>query len=543
MDDLIIPEAGDSNAEKKMLLDDYLNEVDYAFLTGTEYRPTMFAIMFMQFIKLTNGEQGESNKTPPVHLRMLDLLSTSSEYVLNLCHRGLGKTTLMFEYLVLYIAVIGGLPSMPNITGIIYVSDSVENGVATAKKNIQARYDNSEFLQKQLPHAKFTERYIEFRNAAGKWTGIKMFGAKTGLRGTRIFNRRPQLAILDDLLSDDDARSPVALQAINDTIYKGVNHALDPKDRKIVFNGTPFNKNDPLIKAVESGAWSVNIWPICEKFPVKREDFRGSWEDRFSFDYVNNQYQMAVKTKEVSSFFQELMLRISSEEERLVQEGELISYSRRILLQNKHQYNFYITTDFSYSGKRKSDNCVISVWAYNNNGDWFWVDGICKKQKINVTIDDVFRLVDKYDPKSVGIETSGTQVANVEMFRREMALRSRYFNLASSKKSREPGISPVTDKLSRFNTVVPLFTNGKIFWPSEMLESEIIGTFFNQIRMVTQDAIKGGDDCIDTISMLHYMKPWKPAKGAVQGNVNPSSHVFGMDKSELPQNPMSNYIV
>ena len=43
-------------------------------------------------------------------------------------------------------------------------------------------------------------------------------------------------------------------------------------------------------KAVESSAWNVNVYPVCEKFPCEREDFRGSWEDRFSYDYVKEQY-------------------------------------------------------------------------------------------------------------------------------------------------------------------------------------------------------------------------------------------------------------
>lgn len=530
--------------ERAKLLDEYLNEVDYSALNGTDYVPSKFALMFMHVIKLINTHAPEDNTTPPVHLRMLDLLSTTSEYVLNLCHRGLGKTTLMFEYLALYIAMIGGLPTMPNITGIIYVSDSVENGVAVARKNIEARYNNSPFLQEQLPHAKFTERYIEFRNKEGKWTGIKLYGAQSGIRGSRIFNRRPQLAILDDLLSDEDARSAVALSAIKDTIYNGVNHALDPKTRKIIFNGTPFNKNDPLIEAVESGAWSVNIWPICEKFPVEKEHFRGSWEDRFPYEYVLSQYHLAVKTKKLSAFFQELMLRISSEEERLVQESEIIWYNRKILLQNKGAYNFYITTDYAYTTGRKSDNVVISVWAYNHNGDWFWVDGICRKQKIDKTMDDLFDFVDKYKPKSVGIEANGVQTVNIEMLRKEMNLRGTHFNLASSKKNRDPGISPSKDKLTRFNTVVPLFSNGKIFWPEEMKQSQIMGTFHNQIRMVTNDAIKGGDDCIDTISMLHYMKPWKPVKNAIQhSDTGSESRIYGADTAMPVDNPLSSYIV
>lgn len=48
----------------------------------------------------------------------------------------------------------------------------------SARKNIEFRYNASEFLQEWLPEAKFTDNYIEFRNKDGHRLGIKMFGAE-----------------------------------------------------------------------------------------------------------------------------------------------------------------------------------------------------------------------------------------------------------------------------------------------------------------------------------------------------------------------------
>lgn len=291
----------------KQRLDDWLNQVSYEELNSIHYMPSVFALTFMNFIKLANGAQGESHKTPPVHLKMLDKLASPNKYIANLCFRGAAKTSLFMEYLVLFVAMYGFLPGLGKIEGMIYVSDSMNNGVKSARKNIEFRYNNSEFLQQWIPDATFTDNYMEFTNAEGHRLGVKMFGAKTGLRGTKIFGKRPVLCILDDLVSDDDAKSKAAMLAIKDTVYKGVNHALDPTRRKVVFNGTPFNTDDILIEAVESGAWDVNVWPVCEKFPCSREEFRGAWEDRFSFDYIQEQYDMALATGKLSAFYQELM--------------------------------------------------------------------------------------------------------------------------------------------------------------------------------------------------------------------------------------------
>ena len=507
-----------SNIIKKDL-DEWLNEVDYTSLTDGSYVPSEFALIFLNFIKLVNGVEGESNKTPPVHLKMLDKIVGDSDYIVNLCFRGAAKTTLFFEYFILFLAFYGYLPNFGEIDYLIYVSDSMENGVKSARKNVEFRYENSEFLKEWVPYAHFTDNFIEFKNKDGKKLACKMFGAKTGIRGTKLFGKRPVMAILDDLISDDDANSRVQMQAIKDTVYKGVDYALDPKRRKVIFNGTPFAKDDIMIEAVESGAWDVNVWPVCEQFPCSREEFKGAWEDRFDYDFVMKAYQRAVLNGKVAAFMQEMMLRISSDEERLIQDGDIREYSRKALLEYKSAYNFYITTDFATSENQSADFSVISVWAYNAQGDWFWVDGVCERQTMDKSINDLFRLVQEYRPQSVGIEVTGQQGAFIKWLQGEMMSRNVWFNFASSEKSGAPGIRPVVNKLTRFNLVVPLFKAGKMYFPAEMKASKIMGHFYSQMKLATHNGLKGKDDCIDTISMLMYLNAWKPSADQVK---NPS---------------------
>jgi len=500
-----------SNDLLRQELDDWLDQVNYTRLIH-RYVPSEFALIFMNFIKLVNGGQGEDNKTPPVHLKMLDKVTSPAEKIANLCFRGSGKTTLFMEYLVLFIAFYGVLPNFGAVTGMIYVSDSMDNGVKSARKNIEFRYNNSDFLKEWIPEASFTEAELHFKNKDGHRLGVRMFGAKTGIRGTKIYGKRPVLAVLDDLVSDEDSKSKASMAAIKDTVYKGIQYALDPTRQKIIFNGTPFTKDDILIEAVESGAWDVNVWPVCEKFPCTREEFVGAWEDRFSYDFVNKQYNDAVLLGKVAGFNQEMMLRLTSDQERLIQEGEILWYKRKDLLNNKHNFNFYITTDLATSTKQTADYSVISVWAYNAAGQWFWVDGICERQTIDRTWNKLFELVQRYRPQQVGIEITGQQQAYIALLQQEMMRRNLWFNFASSDKSGTPGIRPVVDKLSRLNLVVPWFKMGLIYWPEEMKQSVIMGTFMGQIRLATTSGLKGKDDCLDTISMLGYLNPWKPAE-------------------------------
>ena len=524
--------------KKKQSVDDWLNEVDYKMMEK-EYVPTPFSLTFMNFIKLVNGVEGEANKTPVFHLKMLDKLAGKEQYIVNLCFRGASKTTVFMEYLSLYLGVFHHIPNFGSVDGMIYISDSMENGVKSARKNIEFRYNNSDFLQEWIPEATFTDAYIEFTNKKHEKLGIKLFGAQTGLRGTKIFGKRPVLAVLDDLVSDDAANSKVQMQTIKDTVYKGVNYALDPNKRKVILNGTPFNKNDIIIEAVESGGWDVNVWPVCERFPCSKEDFSGAWPDRFSYDVIKSQYDMAVATGKTAAFQQELMLRISSEDERLVQDSDLRWYSRKQLLNHKGNFNFYITTDFAVSSKRTADFSAIGVWAYNANGDWFWVDGIAERQTINKTFDQLFRFVSQYNPQSVGIEVTGQQLAFITMLQEQMMAKNIWFNFASSGSTNQPGIRPTTDKFTRFSLVVPWFKAGKMFFPEEMKGSVALGRMLEQISLATINGLKGHDDCIDVISMLGYLKPWKPTPSSY---VNDDDELW-QDEPEEKENALDSYIV
>ena len=89
----------------KKTVDEWLNDIDYD--DDPTYVPSEFALEFVSFIKLVNGEKGEENKTPIIHYKMLDKIAGKKENTANMCARGLAKTTIFAEYLFLYIAVYG----------------------------------------------------------------------------------------------------------------------------------------------------------------------------------------------------------------------------------------------------------------------------------------------------------------------------------------------------------------------------------------------------------------------------------------------------
>ena len=455
--------------------------------------------------------------------------------------------TTIIEYLFLYLGVYGAIPGFGKVPLVLYVSDSIENGVKNMRKNLEHRWENSDFLKEYSPKTRFTDVRWEFTNKNGDTFIVKGYGARTGVRGAKEMGTRPTLAVLDDLLSDEDARSPTVISSIEDTVYKAVTYALHPTKNKIIWSGTPFNARDPLYKAVESGAWVVNCYPVCEKFPCTRKEFKGSWPDRFTYDYVMDQYTTANKTGKMDTFNQEMMLRIMSEEDRLILDHEIGWYKRDSVLKNKSAFNFYITTDFAVGDKAANDFSVISVWALNRHGDWFWVDGVVAKQTMDKSIEDLFRLAQRYKPMEVGIEVSGQQAGFMPWIRQEMMTRNNYFNLASEGNSNKPGIRPNTDKSTRFSVVVPWFKLNKMYFPEEMRNSVQIREAMEELTLAAKAGFKSKhDDFIDTISMLPMLNYWKPSAdlGMSKSESSDGSHdIWEMDDDEDILNAHDSYIV
>lgn len=519
---------------QKKTVEEWLREVDYQFMG---YMPRAEALLFVNFIKEVNAG-GEENETPLVHLKMMDRVFNGDRRCAILCHRGIGKTTLFAEYLFLFIAAFGIFPGFGKVNLAIYVTDSIENGVKNLRRNVEYRYENSDFLKKLIPNQritvgtngtghvgldgyedgvsagrKFTDIRLEFRNNKGHVFVVKGYGAKTGVRGAKELAQRPTIAVLDDLVSDTDAESPTIIKTIENTVYKAVSKALHPTRQKMVWLGTPFNARDPLYKAVESGAWRVSVYPICEHYPCNKEDFKGSWEDRFPYEYVKEEYDEAQSLKTPENFNQELMLKIMSDEDRLVEDGNIRWYNRSALLRHRSAYNCYITTDFATSEEQSSDFSVISVWLLNSKGYWFWVDGVCKKQLMDKNVDDLFRLAQKWNPLSVGIEVTGQQGGFISWIEKEMIDRNIFFNLASENNTNKPGVRPNTNKMVRFNIVVPWFKTGMFYFPEELKTTPAMVECMDELQLASKAGFKSKhDDFIDTISMLGSLVVWRPSE-------------------------------
>jgi hypothetical protein len=232
-----------------------------------------------------------------------------------------------------------------------------------------------------------------------------------------------------------------------------------------------------------------------------------------------NQFKAAGTTQ---LFYREYLLQVTDLTTLLVEEEDVQWFDPSAVMKNKENYNFYITTDFATSTKKSADFSTMGVWAVSSNSDWLLIDGQCKRQTMQENINDLFRYVKKWNPLSVGIESSGQQGGFLSIIQEMMIERNIWFTFAKKPGSKEVGIRPIKDKTHRFVTgVQPKFKQNKIWLPKPELIStvnirllELVEEMVNELSKFTLAGGTGSlnhDDAIDLLNQLSEMELYMPS--------------------------------
>ena len=494
-------------------------------MVDTLYVPSEEAFKFIAFIRASGIED---NDTPEIHYRLADKYFGTEKQVVIESFRGSAKSTLM-EWYVLYAAANGCVANFGVVNFIAFVGDSAENGVKNFFRNLQTKIDNSLFLQQFITIKRCTNEEAELVNVNGHQLNIKGYGMKTNIRGVRYNGSRPEIIIMDDVTTNEALTSETIRKTISDNFYKAIIPALHPTHYRLFVIGTPISENDILSKLRTNKKWAIHRFPIAEKFPCTKEEFKGNWEDRFNYEAILDKYETFSGDGELQSFYQEYMLELTDLSTLLVEEDDIQWFDPSIVLHHKQNYNFYIVTDFATSTKKSADYSTIGVIAISSNSDWLLVDGQCLRQTMQDNIDDLFRYVKKWNPLSVGIESSGQQGGFISIIQEMMLKRNIWFTFAKKQGSKDLGIRPVKDKMHRFVTgVQPKFKQNKVWLPRPELTHIISPRLGALVKELTHElsrfTLAGGvqalshDDAIDLLNQLSEIDIYVPSTESTHDN-------------------------
>lgn len=502
------------------------------------YVPSEEALKFIAFIRAAGIEE---NISPEAHYKIADALFSSDKADWNVvieCLRGMGKSTII-EYALIYVAAIGYWPGFGKTPFIVFLGASQEGNVKAFFKNVAGKIFASDFLRSLFnldPKVyRQTDSEIELTNKDGVLTIAAGRGMSVNWRGIRSrTGARPTVLIADDVLSNDVMTSEVIRRTVETNWFNSALPALDPRKHKIVYIGTPLSEDDLMHKLKNSGEFLVIRFPLCSVFPCAEEDFDSIWLDRFSYEYATKLYNQFKSAGRAQSFYQEYMLEITDLTTLLVEEEDINWFDHSMLVKNRGQYNFYIVTDFATSTKRSADFTTIGVIAVSSNGDWLLADGICKRQTMQESLDDIFRLVAMWKPLAVGIETTGQQGGFISIIQDMMLQRNTWFQFGRRAGAKDIGIRPNKNKEHRFITgVQPMFKQGKVWFPRPETVSTTFSNLLELLEEMTRElsrfTMAGGvkalahDDAIDLLNQMSEMEVFAPSAG---GGFDPSENSF-----------------
>jgi len=536
----------------KFDIDKALDSVDYSF---PGYTPSGDALEFFNLIRLVQGKDFEFN-TPMAHYFMVDVIfgnvsvdqfpyseevkaqiKVNIKRVAVMASRGLAKSSVVTSFLPVYLAIKGKLPKYGKVYFMVAIAASAQGGGRVIAKSVQSLCQDSKFCQNYFENMRFTETEAELtRKGKGSLDSrtflMRTMGYSGGIRGTRsnVGAHRPDILVFDDtILNTAAAYSKTQMDTLEEIIFSDAENALVGGGKGRIYHVfTPFHTGDPNVKMLTSGAYTPIVLPVCEKIyeNITKKEFVSAWDAMHPYEAVRSQYLGAKASNKMQSFMQERMLRITSEEERMIPEHLIKWYdSRGAIISNIDNFNLLITTDFTASNSLEGDFSGIAVWAINQIDEKYLLDLWLEKSTIQGQFEALFRMVEKWQKWTkgrqidVGVEIDGQQQTNIYALDKLKIEKNIWFNYArqKGKSAGQVGIRSRSSngaKIERFRAMLPEFELGRIKFPKDLENTPAMEEAMDELRKASHGSLNAlHDDFCDLVSQIGMIDYYTPTGG------------------------------
>ena len=344
---------------------------------------------------------------------------------------------------------------------------------------------------------KDTETDIILKFSDGNMFRIMAKGAEQRLRGLMFNGQRPDLIIMDDMMSDEAVMNKDRREKLNKWIY-GSLIPCRSETGIIRFIGTLLNLDDALARLMphphakdtvheelkmystkKKGMWksvlyrahnedmSVLLWPerkTKQMFRELRDDFTEQGiPEVYSCEYLNNPVDDSIR------YFRKTDFLPLTEEDK------------------KKHLTFYVTADLAISLKERADYTAIVVGGMDENGQLHIVNCIRERLGGDEIVHTLMTLNKVYKPIAIGIEDGQISKALGPYINRAMAETGNYMNIISLKPHRMDKMMRARAIQARMRSSAVKFDVNADWWP--MFLDECLS--FPRARH---------DDCVDALS-------------------------------------------
>lgn len=465
------------------------------------YLPKEMSIRFFSWVNLNIVK--DSHKTPRMHYQMIDELLTEDQNVQAMVHRGGAKSTVMTNYLPIYVACHGSLDNFGVVHNLVIFSATIDQAIEQLK-GIRDIWDNSDALQEILKLAKDRRGkiiadkvdYICWENQDGHQIHIQAKGAGQSMRGTKKNGHRPQLLIFDDILPDSILESEKERKKLRVWYYSTVANSVDVSHYKKIVVGTPMTDDDLLMQMLRSKSYKSVKFPVANLFPCPKEEIISSWKDRFTPDKIMNQYLEAKEMGSEADFYREMMLEVVNDDLRIFEESYFKTYSYFDKKRNGDlkKMNFYTSMDLAVSKKKSADYSVIMTIGVDDDGNWFIVKANVGRYSPSEVINILFEHIEKFKSLETRAEKAAIQQVLNEFISIKMQETGIYFNYQGLQNNSE------VSKEYRINGLQPKMKSGKIFFPNDIDEESMAELLYEMKGYIKTGATTAHDDAVDCLA-------------------------------------------
>lgn len=295
---------------------------------------------------------------------------------------------------------------------------------------------------------------FQARYRSGRQVRIVAFGKGGSIRGLSWGAKRPDLIVCDDIQDLDDVTSEAVCESdwrwfMSDIYFLG-------HESRIFMIGNNLGERSIIERMIAD----ADVWGFeTERVPKMAQDEAGEWHSawpaRYSLESILAQKEAFARKGMADVWYREMLCQARSPEQQRFRREMFRYYDARTL--RRDELSVYMTVDLASSKADGADYSTCVVMGVTPEGMWQVLD--CWYGRVTPVehMDEIFRLVQKWRPISVGIEKVQYQAAMLAFLQKEMPRRNIFFNVV-------PLIAGAK-KEQRIDVLQPRFAVGSVWFP------------------------------------------------------------------------------
>jgi len=332
------------------------------------------------------------------------------------CFRGSAKTTLSRSFVSRRVAYAISRT-------ILFVSAAQDHSIrslAWIKHAVQNQTPWARFFQLR-PGSKWTDAEMQILHGVEE---VPIWAVALGItgqtRGVNIDDYRPDLILLDDPCDEENTRTVEQRTKISNLTFGALEKSLAPRseapDAKMILDQTPLNREDLIETASRDPQFHTLTYSCFDERGNSR------WPERFPTEELLESKQHHIRRNQLPLWLREMECKIVSEETSAFR-MEWLNYWE---LLPEHMTTF-LFVDPASSESKTADFQACAAVGISGTKRYLLEYTEAKGQNPEELAVELFRMVKKWKPMKVGVESIAYQRMLAWYLKQEMTRRNHYF--------------------------------------------------------------------------------------------------------------------